>query len=549
MKKRNTILAYILTSALIFSGIQAPVMAASSNQITKDESVYVIGDADGNVTKTIVTDVLKNTGKQGKIKDKSILNNIENLKGNEHYEKKLGSINWQNKGADITYQGTVDKKLPVDIRLSYYLNGKELSARQIAHKSGHIKIRFDYQNDTANIPFTVISGIILDSSKFSNVSVSNGKCIEEGENLIVVGLALPGLDNSLQLEGIAWPEYIEISADTTDFTLEGTMSVATTETFKELDMDSINSLMDLTSSLNQFSEASTKLITGSDTLYKGIGTLLNKSGTLVTGVSKLNKGAAQLSKGAKDLKTGAQTLKVGVSQLSEKISTLSASIKTAQSGATTIKNGLKTAGGGLTKTIAANKQVLAGLEQMLQMDPSNENLQTMVGTLKQTITMQEQIADNMTEDTVMNGSPTLMKGVTELEMGLSAIYQGSTQLKTQGSDVLAVGAQQLISQGVEPLMKGAQELNGGLALLQSNSSKMLQGIKDLHSGAQQLKKGMTQFDQNGVQKIVNTCGNLDTFKARMNQTIDKASSYQSFTGLSEGMNGCVKFIYKTAAIE
>ena len=556
MKNKNKIIAGALSSLLVISTF-TPSIFAKSSKVTKEESVYVIADQNGNVNKKIVSDTLKNTKKGEKIEDKSNLSNIKNVKGKETFNKTFSKVIWNSEGKDITYQGTSNKKLPISVKLSYYLNGEKVSAEDIAHKSGKLKIRFDYKNTTFNNnPFMIVSGMIMDSKKISNVKVKNGKSVDEGDNTLIIGYGFPGMDESLSMKGVDIPSYFEVSADVKDFTFDGSMSYATNEIFSDIDLSDVDSLMDLTNSLSKLSSSSNSLVEGSDELYKGITTLVDKSGTLTTGVDKLNKGAKKLADGSKQLKTGANDIKNGANTLSNKIDSLSTSLKTAKEGASTLKGGLNTAGSTLNQTIAYNEQVKSGIDTMISQlksaDPSNPmiaQLETMSGTLDQTIKGQKQISYNLTTSSNSGGNPTLMKGASDLQSGLSQIYDGSKLLKTQGSDKIAIGANDLINKGIDPLISGSNDLSDGLNTLQKGSSQLISGINKLQKGSKQLKEGMNQFDKEGISKLVEAAGSIDNLKARLHTTIDKANDYNNFSGISDNMNGSVKFIYKTDAIE
>jgi len=556
MKNKNKIIAGALSSLLVISAF-TPSIFAKSSKVTKEESVYIIADQNGNIDKQIISDTLKNTKKGEKIEDKSNLNDIKNIKGKEKFKKTFSKVVWNSEGKDITYQGTSNKKLPFSIKLTYYLNGKKVEAKDIAHKSGKLKIRFDYKNTTFNnSPFMIVSGMIMDSKKVSNIKVKNGKAVNEGDNTLIIGYGFPGMDESLSMKGVNIPSYFEVSADVNDFTFDGSMSYATNEIFNDIDLTDVDSLMDLTNSLSKLSNASNSLVEGSNELYKGITTLVDKSGTLTTGVDKLNKGAKKLANGSKQLKTGANHIKNGANTLSNKIDTLSTSLKTAKEGASTLKNGLNTAGNSLNQTISYNEQVKSGIDTMISQlknaDPSNPmitQLENMSATLDQTINGQKQISYNLTTSSDTGENPTIMKGASDLQSGLSQIYDGSKLLKTQGSDKIAEGANDLINKGIDPLISGSNDLSDGLNTLQKGSTQLISGINKLQKGSKQLKEGMNLFDKEGINKLVEAAGSIDNLKFRLHTTIDKANDYNNFSGISDNMNGSVKFIYKTDAIE
>lgn len=322
----------------------APV--AGDTSATKKETVYVIAGADGSVKKLIVSDWIKNDGKSDTLTDVTGATGIVNVKGDEEYV--MGGENtyvWNANGNDIYYQGNIEKELPVSIKITYELDGKVVSADEIAGKSGKVKIRFDYINNevrTVNIdgkdekiyvPFAMLTGILLDTDTFSSVEVSNGKIINDGDRIAVIGIALPGLAESLGADSgkLDIPSYVEITADAKNFSLKNTVTVATNEIFGGLDSESTD---DLGGKISALTGAVGKLTDGSSDLYDGVCTLLDKSTELVDGINKLYEGAvalkqgtAQLRSGSSDLVRGANQLYSGLGKLNSKNSELNAGAK------------------------------------------------------------------------------------------------------------------------------------------------------------------------------------------------------------------------------
>lgn len=314
----------------------------------KDETVYVLAGADGSVQKLIVSDWLQNGQGSQTISDKSDLTDIENVKGDESYTINGDNMKvWDAQGNDIYYQGNTTKELPVDMSVTYKLNGKTVLADEIVGKSGKVTIRFDYKNqqyetvkidgkeEKMYVPFAMLTGMLLDSDTFTNVEVSNGKFINDGDHTIVVGIAFPGLQENLALDRdkIEIPDYVEITADVTDFELGMTVTVASNEVFQEMDEEEWDSADELTASLGELNDAMGQLIDGSSALYDGLCTLLEKSDELVSGVNQLAEGAKAIKDGADSLDDGAAQLKSGLEDLSSGLSTLSANSASLNSGA------------------------------------------------------------------------------------------------------------------------------------------------------------------------------------------------------------------------
>ena len=306
----------------------------------KDETVYVNADAEGNTTNIIVSDWLKNYKGEDTISDKTSLTKIKNVKGNEKYtENSDGSITWNAKGNDIFYQGKSSEKLPVGVKVSYKLDGKDISPEDLAGKSGKVTIKFDYENNaektvnvngkdiTVKVPFAMISGVILPSDNFKNITVTNGQVVSDSSNSIVVGAALPGLKESLDLDtskldeltagdsSISIPDSVEITADTTDFELGMTMTMASCNVLSELgfsDVDNSEAVTTLQDDMNKLTDAMNQLEGGSDQLKSGTSTLKSGTASLKAGTGDLKKGTGDLASGIKAYTSGANQIAAGI---------------------------------------------------------------------------------------------------------------------------------------------------------------------------------------------------------------------------------------------
>lgn len=320
-------------------------------EMAKDETVYVLAGADGNVQKIIVSDWIKNALSDANISDISELTDIENVKGDETYSVNGDNMKvWDAQGNDIYYQGNIEKELPVGMTVSYMLDGQSVSAEEIAGKSGKVTIRFDYENrqyetvtidgkeEKMYVPFAMITGMLLDSDSFRNIEVTNGRLMNDGDFTAVMGVAFPGLQENLALdkEKAEIPDYIEITADVTNFELGMTVTIATNEVFNEIDTEDLNDIDDLTAAMDDLTDGMEQLMDGSSALYDGLSTLLEKSATLVEGIEQLAEGASALKEGAASLDEGAIKLEAGLETLSSGLGELSANNATLNDGAKTV---------------------------------------------------------------------------------------------------------------------------------------------------------------------------------------------------------------------
>lgn len=322
-------------------------VSVSKKDMDKEETVYFITDASGNVDKTIVSDHLYNRDGKDTIEDVSSLSDIENVKGDEEFSQDGDKLQWKADGNDIYYQGTTNAEAPVSQKVTYYLDGKEISPEDLAGKSGKVTIHFDYTNNTSytetvngekvtvSVPFAAITGLVLDDS-FSNIEVTNGDVKENNGSSIVLGYALPGLSDSLDVEdsdfadGVTIPDYFEMTADVEDFSLSTAMTfVVNAANYVGVEGASLDSVDDL---LDELSDATEQLQDGSAELADGADTLADGAKTLKDGMSTLKTGLASYTDGANQINTGLNTLNASVPSLTSGIAALNSSAKSLSDG-------------------------------------------------------------------------------------------------------------------------------------------------------------------------------------------------------------------------
>lgn len=325
---------------------------------TKDETVYIIADSKGQSGKVIVEEWLKNRDGAATIEDVSDLEDITNIKGDETFTKDGDKLTWQANGNDIYYEGTSTKQVPITETVTYFLDGEEIEPEDLAGKSGAVTIRFDYENHEkvtieqddgdveVYVPFTVMTGMVV-SDDFTNIQVTNGKVISDGKNNIVVGMAMPGLHESLQQDDgdfdsdIEFPDYVEVTADVENFSLEMTATIAMSGLLSDVSLGDMD-LSELEQSIDDLADGSEQLEDGSQQLKDGLNTLKESMGEFTNGASDLKDGIKDYTDGAKKLDEGLSTLNASVGTLSKGATTLDSSAKTIAAGVKTLDQALNT---------------------------------------------------------------------------------------------------------------------------------------------------------------------------------------------------------------
>ena len=355
------------------SSSDASANAGDEVRPTKEESVTVRAAADGTA-ESIDVDVILSGGSGSTLRDVSRLSGIRNTEGVEEYTLQgTDTLLWQYQGEDIHYTGTATDPLPVTEKITYFLDGREIAPAELAGKSGRVRIRFDFKNHTARtqpvvrrtvkeekndneekgkdkeknsdgktvteetvrldniaVPFTVITAVLLPEDTFSHVTVENGKVLSIDGYSVAVGMTLPGLSGSLDLENsslaedMELPEYVEIEADAENFALDFTASVISSGLLTDADLSGLEELETLRGDMVLLDEGMDEIDDALAGLEEGTGALLDGITAYANGASELGSGLAALSGGLAELDKNTPLLTQGTAALSDGLAQLSA---------------------------------------------------------------------------------------------------------------------------------------------------------------------------------------------------------------------------------
>ena len=343
----------------LLSDVLGDGVKIGEKEVGKEETVYVISDSTGAAKSIIVSDHLINRDGEAVLSDASTLTGITNVKGEETYTQNGRELIWAADGKDIYYQGTSAEQLPVTQKITYLLDGKEMTPEELAGKSGRVTIRFDYTNnekveatidgkkEQICVPFMAVSGMVLDES-FRNIEVTNGKVVADGNNSVVFGYALPGLSDSLDVDeedfdgDVRIPEYFEVTADVENFSLDMAMTVVANAT-NFLDAEGEDGLSSVDEMLDTLTDATAQLADGSAELAEGTDTLKDAMGEFTDGVRTLKDGVSAYTDGASQLADGIAQLSGKTPELSTGVDTLNSSAATLYQGVSLLDNTLNAA--------------------------------------------------------------------------------------------------------------------------------------------------------------------------------------------------------------
>lgn len=584
-----------------------PEMLKTAQTGDKSETVYAVMDADGNTTDVSVSEWLKNEGKSNNLSDYSNLKNIKNTSGDEKMSRDGNKLVWAAKGKDIHYTGDYDGELPVKVKVSYYLNGTKVSADEIAGKKGNVKIRFDYDiNDSVKEngysltrPYAIVSAVVLSNDNFTNVTVNNGKAVNDGNSTAVVGIALPGMSDNLQINELDIPDHVTINAKTTNFEIDGTYTVADSGFMNDVDTtkldDATGQIDELESALDKLSDASKKLVDGSSKLAKGANKLADSSSQIEEGTETLKDGTKSMKNGSKDLKagtgdlkqgtgnlkagvkdlsdgadklvTGAQDLSDGTTQMKEGTEALNSSVngadglagdngsaKKLSAGAARVDAGIKQMG----ETIAAQNAKLAQTAKSISdnLDGVNTKKVSVPSTdvdnaLKTAIEAAEASGDEDTINALKNAKEKLGTYETNVNDAVSSV--NADKQKIDAANQAAKGMYQNIASSsnddLKKLQDGADELKAGTQALdtavnvggtKADGTKvpsLSKAVAGLNSGAAQLDAGVNGYTDKDGKFHPGALLGLQSLQAGIKvDTKDKTSLVTGVNKLDAGAN-------------
>lgn len=572
--------------------------SSKGDNIEKEEVVYVKMNAGGEVSQVIVSDWLKNFHNDNTILDQSDLLNITNIKGDEPFTTNAdGTITWNANGNDIYYQGTTTKELPFDIKLTYILDGEEISANDVVGKNGNLSIKLSFQGKE-QVPFSILSAMTASTDMMKNVTAKNAKVISDGDKYIIVGVALCGVN----LESIELPEEIEINCDVTNYDPIMILNVITTGILSDIKLDNDLNLTELSDSMDTLYQSCEELKDGSGTLSSSLTEFQRKSeeyfngvttlsdGTkeytdgvtkVISGVKELHSKSSTLVEGIGSLMEGATTLDAGLAQTNTGISTLTTQFKDLVTGSKSMKDSLSSLQPLVSGIVDGKAKENDAYSQLMQTVENNEAILTtlkaanadasIITALEKNTASQRQIAEglklsgqtlsgyldklNTALTQISQGANTLYEGCTktdvtheQLQVGLSKLTAGSKALKEGlasfevGSKALKSGIDQLYT-GVTKLESATSSLTNGAKKLTTSSELMSNAVKDLEIGGKQVSDGMNQFYEEGIKELYDKYNDtVAMLQGKLDALIEQGKNYKSFTKLSDDMDGNVKFI-------
>lgn len=561
----------IFTKFIVWSFIVGLTLEATPVwALTKEETIYAQLNQDGTEKQVLYSEHLSDVGNTT-VRDKSHLKDIVNVNGEESYREENGNIVWEANGKDIYYQGISEEKMPIGVQMRYYLDGQEKTIDEILGKSGKVKIVLQYENKLENhviingkvtkvyTPFVIAMTTILSNAHNHNIQITNGKVIDNGNSSIVVGLASPGLYDSLGMQELKSFDRMILSYDTDCFELSSIYSVATNKLIEESDLDVFQQVDRLYSSIQTLSDSSKTLVEGSEKLANGSASILQGTGELKEGIANARQGSQII---ADSVKSSIQAMENDSSSALDE-ETLHTIVEMAKAGASLSD----------TQKKAIGEQAI----RRIQLTDTYQDLET---KYKQTSAMLSQVqgayeqamASGDTEQALLYKTQleSITQGITTYKTMMTLMEETARQTSIQTAEQVSVQVAAQVSSSVATsvaenaketftkqvvgslttLSDGLDSLRTGLEALDKGASTLYDGTQELNTGLKTLHEGMERFDAEGIQSISSFVnGDLRNVQLKLEAMAKLSADYQTVDDISDSAQGTSKIIMMIDAVK
>ena len=600
--KKSLRFASAALALTLAAGCAMPAFAAGKSSFSKSETVYAVMNGDGSIKSTTVSEHLYSASGLANVTDKTTLTDIQNTESDAEFTQNGEELVWNTNDTDVYYKGNTDKALPIDVKVTYALDGQEAALEDIIGKSGHLTVTVNLKNNetgTVNVngkdrtivtPLITAVGVILGEDA-SNVTAEHGMIESAAKSSVAAFVTLPGVKDSLSDllpdEVNSIEDYLQdtvtVEADVEDFTCPQVMvacatSTAALGTSNVFDLSSINDLTDginqLNDAMSQLMDGASQLVDGTSQLAGGVLALLDGANTLNNGAAALDDGLGQLTNGLDTLSANNAALNAGAQQVADGV--LASANKTLKEGGLidedmTWSNYEAVIDNILTmndKTLAAGrkKMVRTIWEQAPSFKDSQLDLALYLSATKTNHDLEAALK------LMQNFDASMLTGALEMVTNADAKNTAKAELKYQVensqdmADVRAlktslsqiqffVSSVNQYTAGVQTAADGAHSAKDGSAQLAAGTKTLYDGVNTLNTGAGQLNDGagqlndgLNQFNEEGISKLTGALDQdqLHGLKTVLDEMTDRLNDYTSFAGAPDDAESSVKFVYKTA---
>ena len=600
--KKSLRFASAALALTLAAGCAMPAFAAGKSSFSKSETVYAVMNGDGSIKSTTVSEHLYSASGLANVTDKTTLTDIQNTESDAEFTQNGEELVWNTNDTDVYYKGNTDKALPIDVKVTYALDGQEAALEDIIGKSGHLTVTVNLKNnetDTVNVngkdrtivtPLITAVGVILGGDA-SNMTAEHGMIESAAKSSVAAFVTLPGVKDSLsgllpdEVDSIEdyLQDTVTVEADVEDFTCPQVMvacatSTAALGTSNVFDLSSINDLTDginqLNDAMSQLMDGASQLVDGTSQLAGGVLALLDGANTLNNGAAALDDGLGQLTNGLDTLSANNAALNAGAQQVADGV--LASANKTLKEGGLidedmTWSNYEAVIDNILTmndKTLAAGRKKM--VRTIWEQEPSFKDSQLDLALYLSATKTNHDLEAAL--KLMQNFDASMLTGALEMVTNADAKNTAKAELKYQVensqdmADVRAlktslsqiqffVSSVNQYTAGVQTAADGAHSAKDGSAQLAAGTKTLYDGVNTLNTGAGQLNDGagqlndgLNQFNEEGISKLTGALDQdqLHGLKTVLDEMTDRLNDYTSFAGAPDDAESSVKFVYKTA---
>ena len=600
--KKSLRFASAALALTLAAGCAMPAFAAGKSSFSKSETVYAVMNGDGSIKSTTVSEHLYSAAGLANVTDKTTLTDIQNTESDAEFTQNGEELVWNTNDTDVYYKGNTDKALPIDVKVTYALDGQEAALEDIIGKSGHLTVTVNLKNNetgTVNVngkdrtivtPLITAVGVILGGDA-SNMTAEHGMIESAAKSSVAAFVTLPGVKDSLsgllpdEVDSIEdyLQDTVTVEADVEDFTCPQVMvacatSTAALGTDNVFDLSSINDLTDginqLNDAMSQLMDGASQLVDGTSQLAGGVLALLDGANTLNNGAAALDDGLGQLTNGLDTLSANNAALNAGAQQVADGV--LASANKTLKEGGLidedmTWSNYEAVIDNILTmndKTLAAGRKKM--VRTIWEQEPSFKDSQLDLALYLSATKTNHDLEAAL--KLMQNFDASMLTGALEMVTNADAKNTAKAELKYQVensqdmADVRAlktslsqiqffVSSVNQYTAGVQTAADGAHSAKDGSAQLAAGTKTLYDGVNTLNTGAGQLNDGagqlndgLNQFNEEGISKLTGALDQdqLHGLKTVLDEMTDRLNDYTSFAGAPDDAESSVKFVYKTA---
>mgnify|MGYP000473707213 FL=1 len=550
----------------------ASAQPASTAAYRKSEVVYANLTASGKPEAVYVVNRFDVTG-AGSIADYGDYTAVQNLTNRTDLKRQGNATVFEAGEGAFFYQGDAARTaLPWRVSLEYKLDGKTVSADQLAGASGALSIRVGTARNDAVPPafydsFMMQITFTLPGAAASDVTAEGATVASAGQDTTVAFTVLPGHNGNFELK-----------AQVKDFHMAGAQ-IAALPYSSVIEMPDTSGMADgmtsLSDAVSQLAAGASSLASGASALSSGVQELSSGTTSFGQGLAQLDSSSGALVGASSQIKTAfdamsavlskidpaqleqLKQLPYAIDQIADGLEAVARQTHAVQQEYAQAMTALDGAIGGLLANAPTQDQI-DSLKEYVKDDPSQAE------TVQKLLSVRE--AARAVKAAYVEGKPAFDDADNALSASAAALDQQVTALRAIGKLLEAAVADGRIDQlvqaveGLSQLSASYGQFHDGLVQYTSGVSALAASYGNLESGTSSLAGGASQLS-GGAGSLSGGLGQLNattiTLPETMRKQIEEMTAEFDFPKFdpvsfvsSDNKNvAAVQFVMSTAAIE